>query len=30
MTSKEPYTDAAAQVRKATEQSADAWKAGTN
>ncbi len=28
MTSKEPYTAAAGQVRKATEQSADAWKAG--
>jgi septal ring factor EnvC (AmiA/AmiB activator) len=29
MTSKEPYTAAAGQVRKATEQSADAWKQGT-
>jgi septal ring factor EnvC (AmiA/AmiB activator) len=29
MTSKEPYTAAAGQVRKATEQSADAWKEGT-
>ena len=29
MTSKEPYTAAAGQVRKATEQSAEAWKEGT-
>jgi hypothetical protein len=29
MTSNEPYAAAASQVRKATEQSADAWKEGT-
>jgi membrane protein involved in colicin uptake len=29
MTSNEPYTAAAGQVRKATEQSAEAWKEGT-